>query len=51
MNLCYGEGSAVFAGEGMSLGRIRVGGARKTVPLELLTEVVPGDRVFGVTVW
>jgi hydrogenase maturation factor len=46
MNLLYGELVAVFSGQGMRLGRIRVGGALKTVPLELLTNATPGDRVL-----
>ncbi len=46
MNLIYGEVAAVFSEDGMRMGTIRVGGALKTVPLELLTDAAPGDRIL-----
>ena len=46
MNLLYGEIVAVFAEEGLRMGTVRVGGARKKVPLELLADAAPGDRIL-----
>ncbi len=46
MNLLYGEVVDVFEEEGVLLGRIRVAGALKKIPLGLLTEVVRGDKVL-----
>ena len=46
MNLIYGEIVDVFSGPEPRLGKIRVGGAVKTVSLDLLTDPAPGDRVL-----
>lgn len=46
MNLIYGEIAHIFEEEGMRFGKIRVGGALKKVPLDLLTNVQTGDRVL-----
>jgi len=46
MNLVYGEVVEVLSEDGMKFGRIRVGGALKKVPLELLTDVERGDTIL-----
>lgn len=46
MNLLYGEVIGVLEEEGMRFGKIRLGGAIKKVPLDLVTEVATGDRVL-----
>ncbi len=46
MNLVYGEVVEVFSEDGMKVGKVRVGGALKKIPLELLTDVARGDRVL-----
>jgi hydrogenase maturation factor len=46
MNLVYGEVVEILSEDGMKFGRIRVGGALKKVPLELLTDVEPGDTIL-----
>jgi hydrogenase maturation factor len=46
MNLVYGELVEVFSEEGLRFGKIRVSGAMKKVPLELLTDVEPGDTIL-----
>ncbi len=46
MNLLYGEVVEVLEEEGVLLGRTRVSGALKKIPLGLLTEVAAGDRVL-----
>lgn len=46
MNLLYGEVIAVFAEDGVVMGKIKVRGATKKIPLGLLTDVVQGDRVL-----
>ncbi len=46
MNLLYGAVVDIFEEEGVLLGRIRVSGALKKIPLGLLTDVAPGDRVL-----
>jgi hydrogenase maturation factor len=46
MNLIYGEVIEILTEDGMKVGRVRVGGAIKQIPLELLTDVAPGDRVL-----
>lgn len=46
MNLVYGEIAEVFLQDGMRIGKVRVSGAIKNVPLELLTDIQPGDRVL-----
>jgi len=46
MNLVYGELVEVFSEEGLRFGKIRVAGAMKKVPLELLTDVEPRDTIL-----
>ncbi|MDP9098219.1 MAG: HypC/HybG/HupF family hydrogenase formation chaperone [Verrucomicrobiota bacterium] len=46
MNLVYGEVIEVLSEDGMKFGKIRVGGALKKVPLELLTDVKRGDTIL-----
>ena len=46
MNLVYGEVVEIFTDDGMQFGKIRVSGAIKKVPLELLTDVEPGDTIL-----
>jgi len=46
MNLIYGEVIEILTEDGMKFGKIRVGGAVKKIPLELLTDVARGDRVL-----
>ncbi len=46
MNLVYGEVVEVVTEDGMKFGKIRVGGALKKVPLELLTDVQRGDIIL-----
>ncbi len=46
MNLLYGDIVEVFSQDGMRMGKVRVAGAVKNIPLELLTDVEPGDRVL-----
>jgi hydrogenase maturation factor len=46
MNLLYGDIVEVFSEDGMRMGKVRVAGATKNIPLELLTDVEPGDRVL-----
>ena len=46
MTLVYGEVVEILSEDGMKFGRIRVGGALKKVPLELLTDVERGDTVL-----
>jgi hydrogenase maturation factor len=46
MNLMYGEVIEILSEDGMKFGRIRVGGALKKVPLELLTDVERGDTIL-----
>lgn len=46
MNLIYGEVVEVLTEDGMKFGKVRVGGAIKKIPLELLTDVARGDRVL-----
>lgn len=46
MNLIYGEIVAVFLEDGLLVGRVRVRGATKKIPLGLLTDAVQGDRVL-----
>lgn len=46
MNLVYGEIVDVFTENGMRMGRVRVAGALKNVPLDLLTNINCGDRVL-----
>ena len=46
MNLLYGEVIDILTEDGMRYGNVRVAGALKKVPLELLTDVVCGDKVL-----
>ena len=46
MNLIYGEIIEVFSEEGMPVGKVRVHGATKKIPLGLLTDASRGDRVL-----
>ncbi len=46
MNLVYGEIMEIFTEDGMPVGKIRVHGATKKIPLGLLTDAVQGDRVL-----
>ena len=46
MNLIYGEIVDVFSGPEPRLGKIRVGGAVRTISLDLLTDAAPGDTVL-----
>jgi hydrogenase maturation factor len=46
MNLLYAEISQVFVEDGLRMGKIRVGGAMKTIPLELLADAACGDTVL-----
>jgi hydrogenase maturation factor len=46
MNLLYGRIVETFPEDGMLVGKIRVGGARKKVSLDLLVEPRIGDRIL-----
>ncbi|MBA2586900.1 MAG: HypC/HybG/HupF family hydrogenase formation chaperone [Chthoniobacterales bacterium] len=46
MNLVYGEIVEVLVEDDMRMGRIRVSGAVKKVPLDLLTDAECGDTVL-----
>ena len=46
MNLLYGDIVEIFSQDGMRMGKVRVAGAVKNIPLELLTDVQSGDRVL-----
>jgi hydrogenase maturation factor len=46
MNLIYAEVVEIFTEDGMRMGRLKVGGAIKKVPLELLTDAERGDTVL-----
>jgi hydrogenase maturation factor len=46
MNLLYAEIIQVFSEEGMQMGIVRVGGARKKIALDLLTNPTCGDTVL-----
>lgn len=46
MNLLYGEIVALFAEDGVLMGKIRVGGALKTMPVALIGGAHRGDRVL-----
>ena len=46
MNLLYGDIMEVFSQDGMRMGKIRVAGTMKNIPLELLADAQPGDRVL-----
>ncbi len=46
MNLVYGQIVEVLSEGGLIMGKVRVGGALKKIPLELLTEPHRGDKVL-----
>jgi hydrogenase maturation factor len=46
MNLLYAEISEVLAADGMRMGKVRVGGAMKMIPLELLADAAAGDTIL-----
>ena len=46
MNLLYAEIVEVFSEHGMLMGMVRVGGARKKIALDLLTNPCSGDTVL-----
>jgi hydrogenase maturation factor len=46
MNLVYGEVTDLFIENGMQMGFVRVSGALKKVPLDLLTSIQRGDTVL-----
>ena len=46
MNLLYAEIVTVFSEQGMQMGIVRVGGARKKIALDLLTNPRSGDTVL-----
>ena len=46
MNLLYGEVVELFVEEGMLMGRVRVSGALKKVPLELVADAERGDTIL-----
>ncbi len=46
MNLLYGRLVEVGEEDGIRVGKVQVGGARKKVPLELLTDPKCGDTLL-----
>lgn len=46
MNLVYGIVVEVFRQDGLRWGRVRVGGAYKTIALDLLADADSGDEVL-----
>ena len=46
MNLIYGEIIEVFSENGLPIGKVRVHGATRKIPLGLLTDAARGDRVL-----
>jgi hydrogenase maturation factor len=46
MNLVYGEILEVLTEDGLPIGKVRVHGATKKIPIGLLTEPSRGDRVL-----
>jgi hydrogenase maturation factor len=46
MNLLYGDIVEIFWQDGMRMGKVRVAGSLKNIPLELLTDVQSGDTVL-----
>jgi hydrogenase maturation factor len=46
MNLHYAHLIGIAEEKGVRLGIILTGGAKKKVPLDLLTDAVPGDKVL-----
>ncbi|MGH7939014.1 MAG: HypC/HybG/HupF family hydrogenase formation chaperone [Bryobacteraceae bacterium] len=46
MNLLYGKLLEITSEEGVRFGKVLVGGAKKKVPLELLTDAACGDNLL-----
>ena len=46
MNLLYGEIVEVLSAGGTAIGRVRIRGVIRKIPLGLLTDAIPGDRVL-----
>jgi hydrogenase maturation factor len=46
VNLLYAEVVEIFAEGASRMAKVRVGGARKKVCLDLLTDVRQGERIF-----
>lgn len=46
MKLFYGRLLEIVSEDGVRMGKVLVGGARKKVPLELLTDVACGDKLL-----
>ena len=46
MNLVYADLTEVFSKDGMRMGKIRIGGALRNIPLDLLPEANCGDRLL-----
>jgi hydrogenase maturation factor len=46
MNLLYGKLIEITSENGILFGKIAVGGARKKIPLDLLTDVACGDKIL-----
>ncbi len=46
MNLVYGEILEVITEDGQPIGKVRVHGAIKKIPIGLLTDAAQGDRVL-----
>ncbi|HEY2800303.1 MAG TPA: HypC/HybG/HupF family hydrogenase formation chaperone [Chthoniobacterales bacterium] len=46
MNLLYGKLIEITSEDGVRFGKVLVGGARKKVPLELLTDAACGDNLL-----
>ena len=46
MNLIYADLTEVFSKDGMRMGKIRIGGALRNIPLDLLPEANCGDRLL-----
>ena len=46
MNLIYADVTEVFSEGGMRMGKVRIRGALKNVPLDLLADAERGDRIL-----
>lgn len=46
MNLLFGKLLEITSEDGVRFGKVTVGGARKKIPLDLLTDPVCGDTVL-----
>jgi hydrogenase maturation factor len=46
MNLIYADLREVFSKDGMRMGKISIGGALRTITLDLLPEAEHGDRLL-----